>query len=175
MSAEVVYAARGYHADHGDRVTSGTVATWRRKADADRVARALGDGWEPVRVHTALTRGLWAVHRLPGGGFLHPAGFVALVERRAAEHVTRTYARDHRAQSYNVNSRGMTGYRVTFSTVWACTCGAGGFGEDRDRASAARRARLHREDPSAHPGHPWNAATVAELRSAHALPASIEA
>jgi hypothetical protein len=80
------------------------------------------------------------------------------------EHRTRTFERGHATNPYNVNSRGMTGYRMDFETLWVCSCGNGGFGDDRDRASAQQAAKLHREDPARFPGQPWTSTVVVSGR-----------
>lgn len=136
------------------------------KAEATKAARSIG--WAASTVERCYTRFLtrvYALHR-PDGGFLTPAGMAALRAEREQGHRTRTFERNHTTKPYNVNTRGMTGYRVDFETLWVCACGSGGFGEDRDRASAQRAAKLHREDPVRYPGQPWpNRATVERIRS----------
>jgi hypothetical protein len=163
---EVAYCGRGYDATEGYRLVSGYAKVWHSKAEATKAAQTAGPTFVPVRAHTSLARRLWVVHNDHGGGFLTEAGWERARALRATQHRTRTYAYGHQTESYNVNTRGMTGYRVTFTTSWCCTCGNGGFGEDRDRASAQQRAKLHRDHPDQHPGQPWNPATVAALRAA---------
>lgn len=166
---QIVYGSRGYDTADGYLLTcAAVVQTWRAKAAAARVAAALGPRWNAVRASTAPTRRLWVVHA-PGGGFLTIYGYRTTAARRAAEHFTRTYTSGHRTVPYRVNSRGMTGYRDDYTTTWCCTCGAGGFGEHRNRWSAQQRAAAHRADPAAHPGTPWNPATVAALRAQRAI------
>jgi hypothetical protein len=138
------------------------VKRWPTKTDAVKAARAIG--WKPDqarRAHSHLTWGWVLVDDL--GLVLTEHGYAAQQRRYAAEHHTRTYERHHGLQPYNVNSRGMTGYRPEFSTFWVCSCGNGGFGENRDRASARQRAKLHREDPAGYPGQPWQRATVTRI------------
>lgn len=169
---EIVYGSAGYDTTNGYALrTGGHAKTWRRKTDAVKVARALGDGWAAVKAHTRFMSGLWVVHRDNGGGFLTTAGYALLRDRRAAEHYTRTFELNHRQAPYRVNSRGMTGYRDDYGTSWCCTCGNGGFGEDRDRTSARHRAAMHRNDPAGFPGAPWTPGTVIALRAERALPA----
>lgn len=167
---EIVYGSAGYDTTHGYRlVTGGNAQVWTAKAPAAKVAKALGDGWAPVRAYTAFRRRLWVVHRDAGGGFLTSGGYTTARNRRRAEHFTHTYESHRGIVSYRVNSRGMTGYRADYGTTWCCTCGRGGFGDDRDRQSARDRAARHCADPTAYPGMPWGETTVAELRAERAI------
>jgi hypothetical protein len=162
-----VAPAQGWDPDRGFFLPQlPNYAYFTTKAEAVKAARSIG--WAPAtveRIHSRwLTRG-YALHH-PAGGFLTPAGMVALRAEREQEHRTRTFERGHATNSYNVNSRGMVGYRVDFETLWACACGNGGFGDDRDRASAQQAAKMHRENPAQYPGEPWpNQATIARLRA----------
>lgn len=145
------------------------VANWPTKGTAARAARMAGltKTAMPVKATSPLSWGWVLAETTPDGpAILTKHGLSAAMERRAAEHRTRTYTRNHRTVSYNVNSRGMTGWRDQFETIWVCTCGNGGFGDDRDRASAQRLAKRHREDPAGFPGHPWdNQATINAVRA----------
>jgi hypothetical protein len=167
---EVVFGSAGYDTAEGYRLVDGGLAMrWDAKGPAARVAAVLGDGWAPVRARTALARRLWVVHRDAGGGFLTRDGYETVRARRAAEHFTRTYERCV-GERYKAKSNGSCGRHVLqWQSSWCCTCGAGGFGEVNDRASAQQRAKAHREDPAGFPGRPWNAATVAALRAERAL------
>jgi hypothetical protein len=168
---EVVFGSNGYDTDDGYRLTCAEHAQlWGTKGPAVKVAQALGAGWAAVRVHTAFRRGLWAAHRDVGGGFLTRTGYATARARRAGEHFTRTFERSD-GDRYVTKSNGSCGrYRPETVTSWVCTCGAGGFGENRDRTSAQQRAAMHRADPSTMPGEVgWSPATVEALRASRAI------
>jgi len=137
---------------------------WRTKAEAVKAARAAGfapDRVRPARTH--LSGKFWVLldSDVPSLAMvLTEHGYNAKVARRAGGHRTRTFEVDN-GERYITKSNGSCGrYRREFHTVWVCSCGNGGFGEDRDRASAQQRARLHREDPAGFPGQPWQGTTV---------------
>jgi hypothetical protein len=162
-----VLGARGWDADRGfflNRIND--YVHFATKAEAIKAARSIGWAASTVeRCHTRFLTRVYALHH-PHGGLLTPDGMTALRAEREQEHRTRTFERNHVTRPYNVNSRGMTGYRQDFETVWVCSCGNGGFGDDRDRASAQRAAKRHREDPSGFPGSPWaNQATVVAVQA----------
>lgn len=151
------------------RVYSSSVRAWMFKRDAVAAARAIGFPQASVVRAAARFRLVWVIieqHEETGPLVLTPHGYDRHAARRATEHRTRTFEYGHETVSYRVNSRGMRGYRVDFHTCWVCSCGHGGHGRDRDRASAQQAAKLHREDPSGFPGQPWpNHATVAAVRA----------
>lgn len=77
---------------------------------------------------------------------------MARVER--TQHRTLTAERPA-GERYVTRSNGSRGqYRPERQTIWACTCGSGGFGRNNDRADARALARWHRKDPTGFPGHP---------------------
>lgn len=82
---EIVFGSRGYDTVEGYRLTTGGhVQIWHARGPAKRAASALGDGWSPVRAHTALARRLWVVHRDAGGGFLTETGYATALAADAA-------------------------------------------------------------------------------------------
>lgn len=134
------------------------VVSYRTKGEAVRAARTIGFSASAVTRATSHLSWAWVITEQCEDGqlILTQRGIDEAAARRAAEHRTRTYTRNHRYVSYNVNSRGMTGWRDQFETIWVCTCGNGGSGNDRDRASAQQAAKQHRDDPAGFPGRPWN-------------------
>jgi len=138
------------------------VAHWNTKGEATRAARMAGitKTATAIKATSPLAWGWVLAESAPDGqAILTERGLTAAVERCSAEHRTHTFESGHERRPH-FKSNGTYRYRMEYSTGWVCTCGNGGFGDDRDRASAQRLAKAHREDPSGFPGQPWQSGTV---------------